>query len=153
VSVSAPPALRESQARESQAVVEPRAASSRTAPADAGPVVVPRQGRFEGLLTFRGRAQIDGELRGEVLCRGTLRLGPDAIVQGNIEADELIIGGRLLGNATARDRIELCGTARVEGAIRAPRVALADGCLLEGTCETVPATAPPDAAREAVEVS
>jgi cytoskeletal protein CcmA (bactofilin family) len=145
MSTSAPPAL-----RESRAVTEPRAAGS---PADAGPVVVPRQRRFEGLLMFRGRAQIDGELRGDVRCRGTLRLGPDAIVQGNIDADELIIGGRLRGNATARDRIELCGTARVEGAIRAPRVALADGCLLEGTCETVPATALPDATGEAPEAS
>ena len=109
-----------------------------TGSAGAGPVVVRRSRRFEGLLTFRGQAQIEGELRGEVLCRGTLRLGPEAVVEGSIDADELIIGGSLRGDATARHRIELCSTARVVGTIRAPRVALADGCRLEGRCDTTP---------------
>ena len=104
----------------------------------AGPVVVRRSRRFEGLVTFRGRAQIEGELRGEILCRGTLTLGPEAVVEGPVDADELIIGGSLRGDATARHRIELCSTARVVGAIRAPRIALADGCVLVGSCDTTP---------------
>ena len=109
----------------------------------AGPVVVRRSRRFEGLLTFRGQAQIEGELRGEILCRGTLRIGPEAVVEGPIDADELIIGGSLRGDATARHRIELCSTARVVGAIRAPRIALADGCVLEGSCDTTPQAGAP----------
>ena len=99
-----------------------------------------RNARFDGLLTFRGRAQIEGELKGQVFCRGTLRLGPEALVTGVIDADELIVGGRLEGEATARHRIELAPSARVQGVIRAPRLVLADGCQLEGRCEMLPAT-------------
>ena len=51
----------------------------------AGSVVVGESGRFEGLLTFRGRARIDGELIGEIVCRGTLRLGEMARVNAVIE--------------------------------------------------------------------
>jgi cytoskeletal protein CcmA (bactofilin family) len=101
---------------------------------------VARNRRFDGLLTFRGRAQIEGEVRGQVFCRGTLRLGPDSLVTGVIDADELIVSGRLQGEATARQRIELSPSARVEGVIRAPRLLLADGCQLEGRCEMLPAT-------------
>ena len=103
---------------------------------DTGPVLVPESARFEGLLTFRGCAQIDGEVEGEILCRGTLRLGETARVIAHIEADELIVAGSFEGEASARDRIQLTPTARVKGVIRAPRLAMEDGCVLDGRCET-----------------
>ena len=99
-------------------------------------VVVGESGRFEGLLTFRGRARIDGEVTGEIICRGTLWLGETARVSAVIEVDELMIEGTFAGEATARDRIELLPTARVHGTLRAPRLVLADGCVVEGRCET-----------------
>ena len=106
------------------------------APDDPGPVVVAEKRRFEGLITFRGCAQVDGDVDGEILCRGTLRLGVTARVRGVIEVDELIVAGTLEGEATARRRIELTATARVKGTLRAPRLAFADGCVMEGRCET-----------------
>lgn len=110
------------------------AAGSAPDPAD-GPMVVGPRSRFEGLLTFRGRAQIEGELRGGAVGEGRLRIGPGARVEGDLEADELVVHGSLRGDAVATLRIELGPTARVSGSIRAPRISLADGCLLEGRCE------------------
>jgi cytoskeletal protein CcmA (bactofilin family) len=103
---------------------------------EPGEIVVGASGRFEGLLTFRGRARIDGEVVGEIVCRGTLELGEMARVNATIEVDELIVAGTLEGEATARSRIELMPTARVKGTIRAPRLCLADGCVVDGRCET-----------------
>jgi cytoskeletal protein CcmA (bactofilin family) len=104
-------------------------------PDDFGPVVIGPSSSFEGLLTFSGRAQVDGQLSGEILCRGSLRLGESSVVRATIEADELIIAGAFEGDANATQRIELCSTARVRGAIRAPRVSVADGGVLEGRCD------------------
>ncbi len=115
----------------------PRQAPAAEGP-DTGPAIVPESARFEGLVTFRGRAQVDGEIEGEVLCRGCLRVGETGRVVGTVEADELVVEGVLEGEATARSRIELAPTARVEGTIRAPRLQLAEGCVLEGRCETTP---------------
>lgn len=112
------------------------AASPGEAGATGGPVIVGESGRFEGLVTFRGVARVDGEVDGEILCRGTLTLGETARVRGVLEVDELIVAGFLDGDATARKRIELTPTARVKGTLRAPRLALADGCVVEGRCET-----------------
>jgi cytoskeletal protein CcmA (bactofilin family) len=111
---------------------------------DPGPVVVPESARFEGLLTYRGRAQVDGEVEGEILCRGTLRVGEHGRVIGTIEADELIVAGVLEGEATARRRLELTATARVRGTIRSPLLQFADGCCVEGRCETGPPSVPED---------
>jgi len=102
-------------------------------------ILVGESARFEGLVTFRGSAQVDGEVEGEIVCRGTLRLGETARVRGVIEVDELIVAGSLIGEATARQRIELTATARIQATLRTPRLALAEGCVMDGRCETRPA--------------
>ena len=102
------------------------------------PVVLGPGSRFEGLLTYRGAARIDGELVGEVRCRGTLQIGESGRVEGIVEVDELIVAGELEGEAHARERIALLATARVRGVIRAAAVSMADGCWLEGRCHTEP---------------
>ena len=93
--------------------------------------------RFEGLLTFRGEAWIEGEFHGEVSARGTLGLGPGARVGASVMIDELIVAGELEGDVVARERIELRSTARVKGSLEAPRIQLEDGCTLQGRCRTL----------------
>jgi cytoskeletal protein CcmA (bactofilin family) len=114
------------------------AAASVAESIDPGPVVVPETARFEGLLTFRGRAQVQGEVTGEILCRGSLRVGEPGHVKGTVEADEVVVAGVIEGDVVARDRIELAATARVTGTLRSPRIHMEDGSLLEGRCETGP---------------
>ena len=93
--------------------------------------------RFDGFLTFRGEAWIEGDFHGEVSARGTLGLGQNAHVGASVNIDELIVAGELEGDVVARDRIELRSTARVRGNLQAPRIQLEDGCLLQGRCRTV----------------
>jgi cytoskeletal protein CcmA (bactofilin family) len=97
---------------------------------------VPRRGHFEGLLTFRGTACVLGTLTGDVYARGRLRIGPDALVEADIVADELIVEGFLRGDVRARTRIELGPRARVEGRLDAPRVEFHDGFRFRGDCRS-----------------
>jgi cytoskeletal protein CcmA (bactofilin family) len=97
---------------------------------------------FEGLVSFRGRALIDGELRGEVVASGALHIGEAATVRARIEVDALIVAGSLEGEVIARERIEVLSTARVTGVLNAPRVSLADGCVVDGRCEAGPGREP-----------
>lgn len=112
------------------------AAPSPRPPAPEGPII--GQGcRFDGFLTFRGEAWIDGDFRGEVSARGTLGLGENARVGASVNVDELIVAGELEGDVIARERIELRSTARVRGNIEAPRIRFEDGCVLQGHCRTL----------------
>ena len=104
---------------------------------------VPAGFRFKGLMIFRGEVQIDGEASGEIEAEGILRLGEAAKVRARVQADELIIAGEFVGDATARSRIALLATARVRGTLEAPRIALADGCLFLGRCSSGPRPAAP----------
>ena len=103
--------------------------------AESAPVVIGPGDRFEGLLTFRGEARVEGELRGSILAQGRLEIAGPARVEARIEADELVVAGAVRGELTARERIALLAGARVRGELRAPRLAVADGCQLEGRCE------------------
>lgn len=104
------------------------------------PVLLGAGARFEGLLTFRGTAIVDGEFRGEIIAEGTLVLGPDAVVEARIEVDQLISSGVAAGEIVARDRIELAAGARVRGTLRTPRLMVAEGCRVEARCHTGEAT-------------
>ena len=103
----------------------------------APPILIAVGCAFEGLLTFQGETRVDGVLVGEVVARGTLRLGETARVRARIEVDELIVAGELVGDVVARRRIELLPSARVRGSIEAPRLLLAEGCVFEGRCRSI----------------
>ncbi len=102
------------------------------------PTVIAPGAEFEGLLSFRGAARIDGKLSGDVVAEGCLVIGEGAHVRARIEVDELIVGGELVGEIHARKRVELLNTARVVGSLRCPRLAVAEGGILEGRCEATP---------------
>lgn len=109
------------------------------------PMVVDAGASFEGLLTFRGSARIDGVLSGRVIADGCLVIGPRGRVTATVEVDELVIAGEFEGEASVRSRVELLASGRAAGHLRAPSFALAEGCRFDGQWETVVPNAPGDA--------
>jgi cytoskeletal protein CcmA (bactofilin family) len=118
-------------------------AAVRAASSDAAaPTVLDAGASFEGLLTFRGAARVEGELSGRVVADGCLVIGPRGRVEAAIEVDELVVAGELRGDVVARRRVQLLATGRVTGRLRAPSFALAEGCVFDGQWETVAPPAP-----------
>ena len=90
--------------------------------------------RVTGQLSFQGPARIDGKVDGEINCQGTLTIGEEAEVKAKITAQVVIIRGRVEGNVTAKERIELLAPARLIGNIDAPRLIITAGVVLHGDC-------------------
>jgi cytoskeletal protein CcmA (bactofilin family) len=77
-------------------------------------------------LQIEGR--VDGPIAGEakvVLCAG-------AQIGGDISGSEVTIGCVLQHNVRASHSVHLLSTAEVYGEIRAPRIVVDDGAILEG---------------------
>lgn len=110
--------------------------------------VLPPGSEFEGVLSFRGQASIEGRLYGTVIADGLLRIEAGGLVRGRVEVDELIIGGELEGEIRVRTRLELLPGAQVRADVHAPRLCLAEGSVLDGRCAAGPArdSSPDDAA-------
>jgi len=98
------------------------------------PSVLAAGAHFDGVLSFRGTVHLEGELRGDVIAQGSLRIEPQGRVEGRIEVDELVVAGVIEGDVYARRRVELLATARVYGEVRTPALALAEGSVLDGRC-------------------
>ena len=90
--------------------------------------------RVTGQLTFQGPARIDGSVEGEIQCHGKLTIGEGAEVRAKITGQIVIIHGRVEGNVTGSERIELVAPARLYGNISTPRLIIAEGVVFDGDC-------------------
>ncbi len=89
---------------------------------------------FEGVLSFTKPLMIKGKFRGEIRASGDLYVGPDAVVEAQIEAGLVSARGRITGDIQAKRRVELFSTAQVEGDITAPSLEVEGGCRFNGYC-------------------
>jgi cytoskeletal protein CcmA (bactofilin family) len=99
---------------------------------------------FCGILVLPGPARIDGCVRGEVIAGGSLWIGETGVVEADLEGDTVVVAGRVNGQITAVSRIELQHTATVQGALRAPRLVLAEGSQVNGPCSCGEETPDPE---------
>jgi cytoskeletal protein CcmA (bactofilin family) len=52
-----------------------------------------------------------------------------------VSAKTVVVGGKVKGNITAFQRLELQSTAHVEGDISAPNFSFEEGAFFEGNCQ------------------
>jgi len=93
-----------------------------------------REVKASGVISIQGNARIDGEVEGEVHCFGTLHLGPQAVIRGNVFAVNLDSQATVLGDLFAEEKITLRAPAKVQGSISAPILRISEGVLFEGNC-------------------
>ncbi len=100
--------------------------------------VIGRETEFKGSLIDRGSLRIDGKFTGEIRTEGSLVLGEDAIVQANIKARSVFIGGKVIGNIDCEERVELSSTGSLEGKVKASDLTIAEGGFFNGECKMTP---------------
>src|SRR5437867_10004818 len=99
-----------------------------------------------GKYTCSGTVMLDAKLRGEITANDTLVIGDHGVVEATVRAVVLVIRGKLVGKATASERVELKSSARVTGDVEAPVIVVEEGAVLDGQRrETKAAAAPPPA--------
>jgi len=78
---------------------------------------------FEGKLTYDGHMQVEGGARaeGEFRVSGNIDIGPGTTVKGEVE-----------GRLTARDKLTLGKSAKLNGDIQVRRLQIEDGASLNG---------------------
>ncbi len=90
--------------------------------------------RVSGQLSFQGSVRIDGAVDGDIQCQGTLTIGESAEVKAKITAKAVVIHGKVEGNVSAKEKIELIAPARLIGNIDSPRLIITEGVVFDGDC-------------------
>lgn len=88
---------------------------------------------FNGKLTLKGSARIDGKIQGHIALSGDLIIGPNAVIDANIQAGAISISGEVRGDIVAQESLELCSTARMKGNIFSKQLKIDQGAQFIGT--------------------
>ena len=98
---------------------------------------------IKGTLKFAGELLLDGKLEGEIQTDGVLNLGDTAVVNGNISAQSVTVRGKVHGNITAKEKIEIKSNAELFGDIHATKLIVEEGVTFVGKTEVNPNKVPP----------
>ena len=90
---------------------------------------------FSGKLSFKDTVRIDGCFEGEISSENTLIVGESGSVTATIKSQVVIISGEVHGDINASGQVVLHKTARVDGNIHSPRLAMEDGAVFTGRVE------------------
>jgi cytoskeletal protein CcmA (bactofilin family) len=90
--------------------------------------------RITGQLNFQGPARIDGAVDGEIQCQSTLTIGEGAEVRARISGQVVVIRGKVEGNVTAKEKVEIAAPGRLIGNIDSPRLIITEGVVFDGDC-------------------
>jgi cytoskeletal protein CcmA (bactofilin family) len=97
--------------------------------------------KITGDLECAGVVKVDGRIDGSVTGARQVLLGRGGVVHGNVIADEVVIGGVVDGAILAAERLELQGTAIVNGDIETKSIIVLEGARINGVVRMSDASA------------
>jgi cytoskeletal protein CcmA (bactofilin family) len=89
----------------------------------------------DGTITGSEPIVIEGTVHGKVNLTADLRVGTKARVEATVHARNVLVEGKLTGDISADDRVELVASATVDGNIKAPKIIVAEGAKFRGAVD------------------
>ncbi|HTT76584.1 MAG TPA: polymer-forming cytoskeletal protein [Candidatus Binataceae bacterium] len=93
-----------------------------------------RTSRITGKLSFEASTRLEGAIEGEIVAKDHLVIGESAVVTAQIKAAWVVVAGKVNGDITATQRIEIRPSGRVVGNLSSPVFVVHEGALFEGHC-------------------
>jgi cytoskeletal protein CcmA (bactofilin family) len=90
---------------------------------------------FEGKISFTGAVRIDGHFRGSASADGMLIVGETGTIDAKLDVRSLVVLGSVVGEVTAKERVEVGPQGRVDGVVRTPRLKITDGAQVSARIE------------------
>jgi cytoskeletal protein CcmA (bactofilin family) len=87
---------------------------------------------LNGRLEIQGDLKVAGNVEGELKASGDVTVGEGAAIQASIEGANVNVRGQVTGNVTAKKRLTLGGSGRLNGDVKVARLTVEDGATLNG---------------------
>ncbi len=97
--------------------------------------IIGEETSLRGSYNSKNSIRVDGEIYGNVTSEDGVIIGEKGMVRGNLIGKSVLIGGKVKGNITAYQRLELQSTAQIEGDISTPIFVVEEGAMFEGNCQ------------------
>jgi cytoskeletal protein CcmA (bactofilin family) len=98
---------------------------------------------IKGELSGNEDLVVEGSVDGTItLTDNNLVVGADGRVNANLFARSVTITGKVEGDVSATERVEITATGSLKGNIRSPRLIINDGAFFQGSVEMKKAASP-----------
>jgi cytoskeletal protein CcmA (bactofilin family) len=85
-----------------------------------------------GDLTVQHSLRIDGQVKGNLNSGETVTVGSTGVVEGDITARDVIVGGRVQGRISVSGKTILEGTSTLNGDLKTVRLVVEEGAVFNG---------------------
>lgn len=85
-----------------------------------------------GDVTCDGTVRVEGKIEGSIKATKSVVVGKGGRITGDIETQDVVVAGTVIGTVSGASRVELQETCKIEGDIRSRRVKLEEGGQIEG---------------------
>ena len=93
------------------------------------------QTTITGNIVCAADLRLDGELIGNITCKGNIVLGPKSKVEGNITCKNIDIEGKFNGKLVVEELLGIKKTAKISGEVTVGKLAIEPGAIFEASCE------------------
>lgn len=118
-----------------QTPAKPSVRTGDPAPVGSGVTFIGPNVTIEGTLSGSEPIVVEGTIHGNINLTSDLRVGTKARVEATVHARNVTIEGKLTGDISADERVELIMTASVDGNIKAPKIIVAEGAKFRGNVD------------------
>ena len=88
---------------------------------------------IKGEVTGSESLYVDGRVEGSINLPGNrMTVGRNGVVSANITAREIVVLGKVRGNLTASDRVDIRSEGSLTGDVVAQRISIEDGAYFKG---------------------
>lgn len=89
---------------------------------------------FEGSIVVPHSIRIDGSFKGKIDTSEVLTIGSSGIVEAEIIARSAVIGGKVIGNLSVQERVELEVNSSLIGDLNTKDLIINEGAVFHGNC-------------------
>jgi len=87
---------------------------------------------IEGKVASSGNIRIDGIINGDVNAQGNITVGEHGQIKGQINADNVVVGGKIFGTVNAKEKFVLESNSILNGDVITKILVISPGAKFNG---------------------
>jgi len=88
---------------------------------------------IDGNIKTGSSIRVDGSIKGTLICKNTVTIGENGLIEGDVEAINAIIGGKVKGRVIVTEKLVLESKSSLTGELKAKKLIIDEGAIFEGT--------------------
>ena len=89
---------------------------------------------IDGTIKADNDLRIDGQLVGQLHCKGKLIIGPTGVIEGEVFCTNAVVEGSFKGKITVEEILSVRETAKIEGEIKTDKLTVQSGAIFNVNC-------------------